>query len=228
MSYNQDYFNLDSMQGGGPVENMYILYIILLIIIVYFFYNMNNKYNNIILQQNEMQKTIIESEQGHEHEHEHYIESGPNKKQIHVNVNSQPNVEPRLRNPIEIARDYDYRALNDPLVAPLKRDDYNMPVLPIPTQGVPGSYRKMGMLIDEKAHNNDRFKVLILMGRLQHPNSYRYDYYAVESENSSVKFLIDRTIELQTDDKVHIYELNKKYRVTIDPNLGYSYDPWIV
>ncbi len=131
-------------------------------------------------------------------------------------------------NPFKLLREYDYRTLNDPLVAPRRRDDYNLPVLPYPTRGYPAPYKKVGILIDKTAHDNDKYKILLLMGRNTHPNSTAYDYYAVENDkNSALKFDINKTREMQSGDVVKIEELNKTYTVVIDKVLGYEYDPYL-
>jgi hypothetical protein len=62
-------------------------------------------------------------------------------------------------------RDYDYRTLNDPLVAPRRRDDYNLPVIPYPSRGFPPPFKKVGLLIDNSSSENDKYKILLLMGR---------------------------------------------------------------
>lgn len=143
-------------------------------------------------------------------------------QQIKVNIN---NAQER---PINFLRDYDYRTLYDPLVAPRRRDDYNLPVLPLPTRGYPSAFKKMGILIDKNASNDDKYKILVLMGRNTFPNSSVYEYYVTENSKDSVlKFDIDKTREIQTDDKIKVNELDKDYTVVLDKTLGYQYDPYL-
>jgi len=128
-------------------------------------------------------------------------------------------------------RDYDYRTLADPLVPPYKRDDYNIPIMPLPTRGYPSSYKKMGTLLDKTADNNDSYRFLFLIGRQKYPGADIYDYYATEkgSEgNGALKFdLPHLRKELYTGDTVHIKQLNKDYEITVDRNLGFDYNPFM-
>jgi hypothetical protein len=138
--------------------------------------------------------------------------------------------QPLLANPFKLLRDYDYRALSDPLVPPLKRDDWNIPVIPIPTRGYPTAFKRMGMLIDNGADNNDPYKFLLLIGRQKYPSSNWYEYYAIEKNMSdgSLKFdLPNIRKEIMDGDVIKIKELNKTYSATIDRNLGFEYSPFI-
>lgn len=137
-------------------------------------------------------------------------------------VNPMPNP---FVNPM---REYDYRSLNDPLVPPYKRDEYSF--LPTTfTRGFPSSYKKMGLLIDVEASNDDPYKFMILIGRLKYPGGSTYDYYVTENKNdSALKFdLKDIHKELFTDDEIRIPELGKTYKAKIDRNLGFDYTPFI-
>ena len=129
-----------------------------------------------------------------------------------------------------IMREYDYRTLRDPLVPPLVRDDYNVPIIPIATRGYPSSYKKMGLLVNSEAVNNDKFKFLLLIGRQKYPGSNFYDYYVTDgSEHPTLKFdLPNLHKEVNSDDKIKIDELNTTYTVKMDRNLGYEYNPYIV
>jgi len=127
-------------------------------------------------------------------------------------------------------RDYDYRALSDPLVPPLKRDDYNISVMPpIPTRGYPTAYKKMGLLLDPEAENSDPYKFLILVGRQKYTGANVYDYYVTENKpDSALKFdLPNVRKELSTDDTLRIDELGKTYNVKIDRSLGFDYNPFV-
>lgn len=225
--YNESYFN----QQGGMINNenvLYVLYLLLFILVLLLFYKFSSKYNLLISKLNQEQQVRIQQEIKQNSQNQiqpENISSNPNRK-LMVNINQQESSH--LPPPINPWREYDYRTLNDPLVAPRRRDDYNLPVLPLPTRGFPAPFKKMGLLIDKSTHNHDRYKILLLMGRNKHPNSTVYDYYAVENDkNSSLKFHIEGTRELQTGDHLRIYELDKKYNVVLDKVLGYEYDPYI-
>jgi hypothetical protein len=127
-------------------------------------------------------------------------------------------------------KDYDRRALSDKLTPPLKRDEYNLPVVPISTRGYPERYKRMGILTDPNADNNDKFKFLVLIGRSKYPNSTEYQYYVTDNKgDSTIKFdLKNIKKELVTGDTVTISQLDKIYNVEIDDNLGYEYDPYLV
>lgn len=156
-----------------------------------------------------LQETIIKT-----------IEQPPQKITIDVNQNESSTLDP--------LREYDYRTLNDPFVPPLKRDDYNISVLPIATRGYPTGYKKIGLLIDPEAENSDKFKFMILVGRQKYPGSTQYDYFVTDNNQESVlKFDLPHLHkELYTDDEVTIHELNKKYKVKIDRSLGFEYNPF--
>lgn len=144
--------------------------------------------------------------------------------------NMAPIMNPPLPpNPYELMRKYDYETLENPLVPPLKRDDFNIPVIPIATRGYPTAFKKMGLLVDKTADNSDKYKFLILIGRQKYPSSNWYEYYATENNvNGYVKFdLSNVKRELFTDDVVRINELGKEYVVVLDRNLGYEYVPFL-
>lgn len=146
---------------------------------------------------------------------------------IHVIVNQQPNNITPMTNPW---REYDYRALSDPLVAPKKRDDYNLPIIPIPTRGYPSAYKKWGTLIDESASNDDPFKFLFLIGRQKYPHSDWYQYYATQTgKNQRIKFEVhNKHKEIMNDDKITINEIGKTFTAKIDKNLDYEYNPYFL
>jgi hypothetical protein len=237
--------SLSSMSGGASFDNenliIYVLLGIIVIVIMYSMREVNKKYENIIdninrpietkiiqVPQQIQQQNQQENRQQNQQENiQKRQESEPQNIQVnlHKGTPSQPQ-----KTPFELWREYDYRSLNDPLVAPRRRDDFNLPVLPLPTRGYPAAYKKVGMLVDRKAHDNDRYKFLLLMGRNTHPGSYVFEYYAMENDkNGSLKFDVCRRgrQELQSDDKVRINELDRTYTVVMDKMLGYEYDPYL-
>jgi hypothetical protein len=134
----------------------------------------------------------------------------------------------KLQSDLNALRDYDYRTLNDPLVPPLKRDDYGGIVPSVYTRGYPSDYKKMGVLIDEETDNNDKYKFLILFGRLKYQGGTLYDYYAIENNDGYMKFDIPHIHkELYSDDTIRIKELNKTYKVNIDRNLNFNYGSFL-
>ena len=151
-------------------------------------------------------------------------EQPPQKITIDVNQNDNGQMMP----PINPLREYDYRTLTDPLVPPLKRDDYNIAVIPVATRGYPGGYKKIGTLIDPDAVNTDPYKFLILIGRQKYPGSTQYDYFITENkQDSALKFdLPNLHKELYTDDEITVDELSKVYKVKIDRSLGFEYNPF--
>lgn len=150
------------------------------------------------------------------------IEQPPQKITIDVNQSDSSL-------PSDPLREYDYRTLNDPLVPPLKRDDYNIGVIPMATRGYPTGYKKIGILIDHDADNSDKFKFLILVGRQKYPGSTQYDYYVTDNNQDSVlKFDLPHLHkELYSDDEVVVKELGKTYKAKIDRSLGFEYNPFI-
>lgn len=138
-----------------------------------------------------------------------------------------PPVPPITSNPI---REYDYRALKDPLVPPYKRSDYGPPLPSYPTRGFPAGFRKMGTLIDETADNNDPYKFMILVGRQTYYGSNMYDYYVTDTNKEQmIKFdLQKKRKEIMTDDKVYVVELKKTYTAKIDRNVGFDYNPFVI
>lgn len=138
---------------------------------------------------------------------------------------------------ISPAREYDYRTFNDPLVPPYKRSDYDLSFPPgsvggypqFATRGYPTAFKKMGLLNDDAAPNDDKYKFMIIMGRQTYPNSNYYDYYVTENRDvSSLKFdLKDMHKELNDGDTVTINELNKTYTIKVDRDLGWRYQPFV-
>ena len=172
----------------------------------------NNQQNNLL----EQTKSIID-----------IIKSQPDNDNVpSVKNNEVIPLVTQIANPI---RDYDYRALVDPLVPPYKRDDYMMPLPSIPSRGYPSSFKKMGTLIDQDAPNTDPYKFMILVGRQKYPGSNYYDYYVSENKtDGALKFdLPDIHKEFMTDDLLKVKELHKLYTVKIDRNLGFDYNPFM-
>lgn len=215
------FYNIQKGGYNGNKDNNItkVLTLILLVIVGFFIYiyynNKKNKNNNIIIQQPnpEIQKEVI-------------IEK------------NYPPPKRRVVNTLPILREYDYKTFHDPLTPPYKRDDYMIPahiVDPVNfgmyTRGVPPVFKKMGYLIDESSSNDDKYKILNLMGRQKFYNSNIYQYYVVSSNrDDNIKFDLGKKYrnELYTGDKVKIHQLNKDYVVHIDKNLDYDYNPYVI
>jgi hypothetical protein len=151
-------------------------------------------------------------------------------KNIIVDINKSESImHSPLPPPINPLREYDYRALSDPLVPPYKRDDYSIPLPAMTTRGPATAFKKMGLLIDPTAANDEKYKFMLLMGRQKYIGSNYYDYYVTENKpDSALKFdLSNLHKELMTDDTVEIKELNKTYNVRVDRSLGFDYYPFI-
>jgi hypothetical protein len=127
-------------------------------------------------------------------------------------------------------REYDYRSLDDPLVAPRHRDDYTIPVMPVPTRGWPTAYKKIGTLINHNADNSDPYKFLFLIGRQKYPSADWYDYYVTEtSKDGRLKFDVHhRHKEIFSGDRIEIPELNKTYEAKIDKTFDFEYNPYVI
>lgn len=201
------------MVGGGAKSDV-IVYSIMFVLIIFILYK-SSKTHDILMDKMKLQNQNIE-----------LVLKNYNDQKNHNKITVNLKDEKQHKHPMQYLREYDYRTLNDPLVAPKRRDDYNTPVLPLPTRGYPPPYKKMGLLVDNNA--NDKYKILFLMGRQKHPNSTVYDYYAVDSDNHGmVKFNINKTRELQEDDTIQIKELDRTYKVSLDKTLGFDYDPYL-
>jgi hypothetical protein len=207
--------------GGRNKDNVsQLLLLILIVIVVFFIYTYyNNKNKNIIIQETAQQDI-------------------PNIQKEVIVENNYPVAERRVVNTLPILREYDYKTFHDPLTPPYKRDDYMIPahiVDPINfgmyTRGIPPVFKKMGYLIDESATNDDKYKILNLMGRQKFYNSNIYQYYVVSSNrDDNIKFDLGKKYrnELYTGDKVTIPQLNKDYMVHIDKNIDYDYNPYVI
>lgn len=151
-------------------------------------------------------------------------------------VENTPNIYD-IEPPIRIAnatRNYDYHAFGDPLAPPYRRDEYQVPMVGIPTKGYPSTFKKMATLMctDEHVAIDDPYKFLFLMGREKYPGANSYDYYAVEKNSDGggvLKFDLPRKSgEFNTGDTIEIYDLKRKYRVKMDQLDGFRYDPYII
>ena len=152
----------------------------------------------------------------------------PNVSNTEQNITVDVNRQEYSPSVGEIMRDYDYRALVDPLTPPYKRDDFTLPYPSFPTRGYPSAFKKIGYLIDESANNDDKYKFMLLMGRQKYPGSNNYDYYVTENNSdSALKFDLHHLHrELLTHDDLEIKELQKHYKVKIDRTLGSYYNPF--
>jgi hypothetical protein len=130
----------------------------------------------------------------------------------------------------QYGREYDYRSFEDPLVPPYKRDDFMLTYPSYPTRGYPTSFKKMGLLIDDNASNDDQYKFMILVGRQRFQNANYYDYYVTENKADAIlKFdLGTNRREIMDGDMINIPELSKSYRSKIDRNLGFEYNPYVL
>jgi hypothetical protein len=204
---------------------LYILFVLIMAMSVYIYYNdpfnntkcpITNVYkeepvnNNVIVQENANQNT------------------NQNTKNINIDINKQNDNVSQIPTIGDIMRDYDYRALTDPLVPPYKRDDFTIPLPSFPTRGYPTAFKKVGYLVDKDADNNDKYKFMLLMGRQKYPGGNYYNYYVTENNtDSALKFdLHHRHNEILSGDHVELKELNKKYTAKIDKTLGYEYYPF--
>jgi hypothetical protein len=186
------------------MDNTRILIIVIVVIILM------SMYQYLLIDQNDQVKTIVQNDE---------------------NPTEQKNdlVYGYVVDPVA-GRNYDYRTFADPLVPPYKRDDYMLTYPSYPTRGFPTSFKKMGLLIDDNANNDDQYKFMILVGRQKYQNSNYYDYYVTENKNdATLKFdLTNIHKEYMDDDKITIPELNKTYRIKIDRNLGFEYNPYVL
>jgi len=197
------YFEFEKEQTRKFIIKL-IIYTILTVVITYILYQLWIEYRRVIDENKILQQrsTVKPDDQSN----------------IAVNINK--NTERPL---IDIWKEYDYKTMYDPLVAPRRRDDYNTPIIPIPTRGYPASFKKVGLLVDKTADNDDKYKILLLIGRNKYLNSNVFEYYASDKASNGIKFDLSNTRELLTDDTVTISELNKTYTVTMDKLLSYEY-----
>lgn len=202
--------------GGDPINNK-MFYLIIIIIalsfIAYHYYILNNP----IYYQNKE------------------ISTQPIQNTVATSLLPPPIPSPVPPVPVgQKLREYDYRALNDELTPPFKRDDYYVPpqlLYPrefgLYTRGAPGIFRKMGYV---QNLNSTDYKFLTLMGRQKYQGSTQYEYYVTSTnKDSNIKFYLDNyKKELYDGDTVNIPQLNnEQYTVFIDKNLDFEYIPYI-
>jgi hypothetical protein len=208
-----------------------VLKLILIVIVIFFIYiYYNNKNTQIENNQNIKNKNKEESDLQIKNIPYHEPHHDPNHDYF---LNQR-----RIVNTLPILRDYDYRTYNDPLTPPYKRDDYMIPAqivdpvnFGVYTRGIPPVFKKMGYLIDESSSNDDKYKILNLIGRQKFYNSNIYQYYTVSNDrDNNIKFDLGKKYrnELNTGDKVKVHQLNKEYVVHIDKDLDYEYNPYVI
>jgi hypothetical protein len=161
----------------------------------------------------------------------------PNEN-VSIIVENQPPMLPPPPSPWAMMREYDERSLSDPLTPPHRRGDYDLDarlvypqLFSYPTRGTgPSAFRKVGMLIDDSADNNDKYKFLLLIGRQRYYNSTQFDYYVTSNDDENkLKFDIDRRTELLGGEHITIPQLsNRQYSVHVDKQLDYVYDNYVV
>jgi len=210
----------NNIQKGGNNDVLTNLLLLILIVIIAFFiyFYYNNKNKNIVIQENTKQQ------------------ADPDIQKVVILEKKYP--EKKIINTVPILREYDYKTYHDPLTPPYKRNDYMIPahiVDPVNfgmyTRGVPPVFKKMGYLIDESSSNENKYKILNLMGRQKHYNSNIYQYYVVSSNrDDNIKFDLEKKYrnELYTGDTVRVQQLNKDYIVHIDKDLDYEYNPYVI
>jgi len=204
-----------------------VLKLILIVIVIFFIYIYYNNKNIKIENNKDINYTDINEHNQHQHQH-HNLQHHPDYY----------STQRRIINTLPILREYDYKTFDDPLTPPYKRDDYMIPaqiVDPVNfglyTRGIPPVFKKMGYLIDESASNDDKYKILNLIGRQKFYNSNIYQYYVVSNDrDNNIKFDLGKKYknELNTGDKVKIHQLNKDYVVHIDKDLDYEYNPYVI
>ena len=149
-------------------------------------------------------------------------------------MNNQPIIAPmRVIIP---TREYDYSAYSDPLTPPYRRDDYNTPMVGLPTRGFPSTFKKMGTLIstDDSIPMNDPYKFMFLMGRETYPGSNSYDYYVVEKDSDGkgvLKFDLscNKSTKLYNDgDEIKVKELSRNYKIKMDQLDQFTYNPYLM
>ena len=239
----------------NDVENIIVVIIIILIILlikIYMVRNTNTNMSNNMENTNNNCHTCMNNNHSYKlQEQSNQIPNSMPNKMANQMANQMSNQMPnQMHNqmqqpiadiemlppvlqvpPIGPLREYDYRTLGDPLVPPWKRDDYDSLYLPsaysIPTRGLPSAFRKMGILIDDNAANDDPYKFMILMGRLKYPNGTTYQYYVTENRNDSpLKFELEKhRNQINDGDIIEIKDLKKNYRAKIDRTLGFDYIP---
>ncbi len=213
-----------------------LLVVVVTIIAVYNYFSLTDeiimaRQSCAIRQQNNDRTRFSQNERNQQNS------NNQQRRKIHVDINSGHSVPHHPIHSEHPYRTYDKKALLDPLTPPWTRDDYNTnPALlypslySIPTRGAPGTFKRLGTVVNEEADNNDKFKFMILMGRSKYLGSNRYEYYVINSSSdSNLKFDLEKlNKELYTDDTITIPQLGEAtYKVSIDKTLGHEYSPVI-
>jgi hypothetical protein len=168
------------------------------------------------------------------------IKSEVKSEQIEINQQPKiiqldtPVISPQIIQPppVDPLKMYDYQKLVDPLEEPTKRvDRYLLGPLHLrhmfnhPVRGYPDNPHWLGLLIS--TDDDQTNKIIKLFGRQKYPGSAQYDYYAtINMGFDQIKVKIDRKKELYDDDIVEIGEINKTYKVKLNKNDDFSYNPY--
>lgn len=184
---------------------------------------------------NEENNSRASRQQPDDYDDEEYNDEGKhqtiyNNQHIHVNKRFIP--RPR----IDPLRKFDYDAVNDDFTPPFRRSYYDddprvVPgLLPRYTRGLPGRFRKIGVLVADKVSTNDKYKFLLLMGR-QRWIGGDYEYFATspDADNRIKFFICNKNKEISNGENVKIHELDEYvYTFREDKDLSPLYDPYIV
>jgi uncharacterized protein YaaN involved in tellurite resistance len=94
-----------------------------------------------------------------------------------------------------------------------------------PVRGYPDNPHWLGLLISTTDEPTNQ--ILKLFGRQKYPGASQYDYYATINVGlEQIKVKIDQKKELFDDDIVLIDEINKSYKVKLNKNDDFSYNPY--
>jgi hypothetical protein len=203
--------------GTICLETGTVLFIVFLIIIISF-YMMKNFNQKIILNNNPSEKIVME-----------------NKNSYGNNIPLFPNY-PYTNLPGDV--------LLNPYMPPLSNDRYlvpNLNVLPINSMpinistnvgAVNTNYRQTGILTSQ----NNKGKILPLMGRPVFTNRDKWQYYTMSDQNNSVKLPISQNGKsctneygcnrLYNGDTVYVEGLNQPFIITIYDNDTIQYLPF--
>jgi len=203
--------------GTICLETGTVLFIVFLIIIISF-YMMKNFNQKIILNNNPSEKIVME-----------------NKNSYGNNIPLFPNY-PYTNLPGDV--------LLNPYMPPLSNDRYlvpNLNVLPINSipinistnvGAVNTNYRQTGILTSQ----NNKGKILPLMGRPVFTNRDKWQYYTMSDQNNSVKLPISQNGKsctneygcnrLYNGDTVYVEGLNQPFIITIYDNDTIQYLPF--
>jgi len=237
----------ESFFTSKPFLLTVIVVIIVIAIYDYHIYSGNNKYimpsfqpafqpaSNIVQQPNNT-KQIQQVNNIPDIYNVHNRPDMPNEN-VSIIVENQPPMLPPPPSPWAMMREYDERSLSDPLTPPRRRGDYDLDarlvypqLFSYPTRGGPSAFRKVGMLIDDSADNNDKYKFLILVGRQRYRGGNQFDYYSISNtDENKLKFDINRRTELLGGEHITIPQLsNRQYSFHADKQLDFLYDSYVV